>query len=131
MTFPAEPVPDGAFFGPHHFIYPLYIVLLLYFIYMNDDPDSKPISIPFGAGIALFGWFHLWPFYPVTGTIAALIGVLTVIVGATLARDRSPKLRASVVVLGIVALDDWIDHAFHVDTPLSLVFSNYISQYMY
>lgn len=126
MAFPVEPVPDGAFFAPHHFLYPLYAVLTLYVVKLNDDPDSKPVLIPIGAVVALVGWFHFWPFYPVTGAILALVGVFGVIVGGIVHTDVSDRWRVSVIALGLFALEDWIDHGTGIETPVSVLFSDHI-----
>lgn len=48
--FPAENVPDGAIFAPHHF----YV----------------------GVIIAVFSFALVWRYYPVTGATGTLIGLL-------------------------------------------------------
>lgn len=126
MPFPAEPVPDGAFFAPHHFLLPLYVVLIIYLLRLDDDPEERPALILVGVIVALVGWFHFWPYYPKVGTVVALVGVLVVMAGGIVYRDVAPHWRFTVVVLGIVALDDWIDHALPVETPASVMFQEYI-----
>ena len=125
MTFPAEQVPDGSFFLPHHFLYPLYGVLAIYLLKLNDE-EPQPWVIFVSAIIALVGWFHFWPYYHGTGAIIALVGVLGVIGGGLAYSDIPTRWRASVVGLGLFAFDDWVDHALGVDTPVSIIFTEYI-----
>jgi hypothetical protein len=79
MTFPYESVPDGAVFAPHH----LYVGLL----------------------VAGFSFALVWRFYPVTGALGTLLGVL-------------------------VALDDAVSHAFGVWTPLDWVWTVHVAQHI-
>jgi len=65
-----EPIPDGAILAPHHF----YIGIL----------------------ISWFGFMFVWKWYPRTGSILTLVGLL-------------------------IAFDDTIQHAFQIDTPLHYV----------
>lgn len=73
--FPAEEEPDGDVFAPHHF----YI----------------------GMVLALFSFVTVWPYYPVTGAAAVLVGTL-------------------------ILLDDAISHAFGVWTPLDALWKRVI-----
>lgn len=65
--FTPEPVPDGAVLAPHHF----YIGIL----------------------IAWFGFMFVWKYYPKTGSLLTIVGLL-------------------------IAIDDTIQHMFAVKTPL-------------
>lgn len=73
--FPAEQEPDGDAGAPHHF----YVGLL-------------------GAW---FAFQYVWPYYPVTGAVGALVGVA-------------------------VVLDDVLSHAFGIPTPLDEVWHRVI-----
>lgn len=126
MPFPAESVPDGAFFAPHHFLYSLYAVVVVYVLKLHGDQESEPALILVSAAVALFGWFHFWPYYPATGAVVSLVGTLGVIAGGIVHVDVPTRWRAAVVALGLFALEDWIDHALEVDTPASIVFDQYV-----
>lgn len=65
--FTPESVPDGAVLAPHHF----YIGIL----------------------ISWFGFMFVWKYYPKTGSILTLLGI-------------------------VIALDDTIQHMFGIRTPL-------------
>lgn len=65
--FTPEAVPDESVFAPHHF----YI----------------------GVIIAVYAFIFIWQWYPRTGAILCLCGLL-------------------------IALDDALQHAFQIDTPL-------------
>lgn len=131
MSFPAESVPDGAIFAPHHFLYPLYAVLVLYFLKLNDDPERKPALVLVGPVVALVGWFHFWPYYPGTGAIIAAVGVILCIIGGIAHRNVETHWRISIVALCLLSLEDWVDHAFDVDTPASLAFHEYIQPVLF
>ena len=65
-----EAIPDGYVLAPHHF----YI----------------------GVGIAVFGFLFVWRFYPRTGSVLSLLGLL-------------------------IAVDDVIQHITGITTPLEYV----------
>lgn len=65
----------------------------------EDEPDGDvlaPHHFYVGVIAAWFGFMFVWPHYPVTGSIAVLVGLL-------------------------IALDDAIEHATGITTPLELL----------
>ncbi|WP_267643839.1 hypothetical protein [Haloarchaeobius amylolyticus] len=118
MPFPAEPVPDGALFAPHHFLYPLYLVLLCSARKWDLYPRDEPLLVTGSALLGLFGWVHLWRYYPVAGATTCLLAVCGVLVGAAVTTRYGRRYRATVGVLALASLDDAVSHAFGVWTPL-------------
>lgn len=119
--FPAETIPDGALFGPHHFLYPLYAMLFVAARKWDIHPRKEPVLVVASALLALFAWAHLWKYYPVAGATLALVGVCGTIVGGLVTRRYGRRFQLGVVVLGVAALDDAVSHAFGVWTPLDHV----------
>lgn len=127
MVFPAEAVPDGNVFAPHHLTYAL-IALLWAGTYAWDRfTDREPWAVTAGAGAALFAFLFVWPLYPVTGALLTLAGLGAASGG--LLRWRSYWTRP-VFWLGIVlvalAWDDWLSHALGIWTPADAVWNVYI-----
>lgn len=118
MTFPAESVPDGALYAPHHYLYALYLVLFVSARKWDIYPRKEPVVVTGSALAGLFGWVHVWRFYPAAGAIVCLVGALGVIAGGLLTTRYSIRWRLYVVWTGLIATDDAISHAFGVWTPL-------------
>lgn len=116
--FPAETLPDGALFGPHHFLYPLYAMLFVAARKWDIHPRKEPALIVASALVALFAWAHVWKYYPAFGATMALAGVCGTILGGLVTRRYGRRFQLGVVVLGVAALDDAVSHAFGVWTPL-------------
>ncbi|MFC5366042.1 hypothetical protein [Salinirubrum litoreum] len=116
--FPAETLPDGALFGPHHFLYPLYAMLFLAARKWDLHPRKEPVLVVASALLALFAWAHVWKYYPVFGATMALAGVCGTILGGLLTWRYGRRFQIAVVGLGLAALDDAVSHAFGVWTPL-------------
>lgn len=130
MSFPAEAVPDGALFAPHHFLYGCYLALVVCWVVGDDYRHVEPLGVLLGLGLALFGWAHLWRFYPVAGALFVLGGLAV----ATLAVPFGIEISGytvggfyarygwwATVVLGLwlaFAWDDAISHVFGVWTPV-------------
>lgn len=119
--FPAETLPDGALFGPHHFLYPLYAMLFVAARKWDIHPRKEPVLIVASALLALFAWAHVWKYYPVFGATMALAGVCGTILGGLLTWRYGRRFQLGVVVLGVASLDDAVSHAFGVWTPLDHV----------
>jgi len=79
VDLPAEDEPDGNVSAPHHFY--------------------------LGVILASYGFFFVWPTFPLTGASAALIGLL-------------------------IALDDVVSHMFGVWTPLDWAYNSFIRQHV-
>jgi hypothetical protein len=116
--FPAETLPDGALFGPHHFLYPLYAMLFVAARKWDIHPRKEPALIVASALLALFAWAHVWKYFPVFGATMALVGVCGTILGGLVTWRYGRRFQIAVVGLGLAALDDAVSHAFGVWTPL-------------
>lgn len=125
MTYPVEPVPDGAIFAPHHLYVGVLLALLAAATAWDIYPRREPVVVAGGLLAALFGFALTWPYYPVTGATLSLAGLCAALLAA-LFRTRYwsdvPTVARVVVVLGVyIALDDAADHALPITTPLEYV----------
>lgn len=118
MAFPADAVPNGAMFAPHHFLYALYVTLFTCARKWDIYPREEPVLVSGSALAGLFGWAHLWRFYPAVGATVCLLGAAGVALGGVLTTRYGDRWRLSVFWSGLVALDDAVSHAFGVWTPL-------------
>lgn len=121
--FPAEGVPDGAIFAPHHYLWGLYLALLVSLVVWDDYRRREPILTVASIGIALFGWLHVWTFYPALGAGMSLAGTLAASITIGLDEwDAYPLRWRALALLGcLVALDDLASHAFGLWTPLDWI----------
>ena len=122
MSWPAEAVPDGAAFAPHHLTWGALIALLVVFVVADDYARREPLFALVGLTLALFGFLFVWPYYPVTGAALTLAGVTCALGGVLWPGGiwaAYPLRWRLVAVLGVlVALDDAVSHTFGVWTPL-------------
>jgi len=138
-VFPNEAVPDGAVFAPHHYIYGLLLVGLLVAVVWDNYADREPLVAALGVGTGLFGFLSVWPFYPPAGAILALAGpticISSVLLGWTgtavgdVWDDYPVRYRLGVIAFSLVALDDAVEHAFGVWTPLDAAWGAGLSEY--
>lgn len=118
---PAEAVPDGFAWAPHHLTWGLLITLLIVFIVWDDYRRKEPVITTGAVGLALFSFLFIWPFYPVLGALGTLAGV-----SAALAVALAPgewdvyptRYRILAASAALIALDDAVSHAFGVWTPV-------------
>lgn len=141
MTFPAESVPDGALFAPHHAIYAWWAALLVLAILWDDLRHAEPVVVAVLVLVAMFGWYHVWTFYPVAGASMVLGGTLgalawlvlahTVVPDAWTVWDEYPLVYGVVVLLLLlVALDDAVSHALGWPTPLDEIWKRWLYHLM-
>lgn len=120
MTFPAEGVPDGAVFAPHHLI----TGLLAVWVVADNYPRREPLLAIVGAVFALVGFLLVWRWYPGTGAAMTLAGIVLVPTGVCWPGGMwaaYPVRWRLVALLGaLTALDDAASHAFGVWTPLDV-----------
>lgn len=130
--FPAEPIPDGAVFAPHHFTYAVYLAFLLAAVAWDDFRNREPIAVVGSLGFAWFGFIHMWPYYPVWGASMVLLGLSAASVALAHPRwGHWPRwIRIGIAVMVAVAWDDAISHAFGFWTPLDWIFKAYLAGVM-
>lgn len=136
--FPADAVPDGAVFAPHHYIYGVALSLLVVLIVWDNYPDREPLFAALGAGSGLFGFLFVWQYYPVAGALLALLGpcvtIAAIVLGWTGTAvgdvwDNYPtRYRLAAVFFSLVALDDAVEHAFGWWTPLDALWAGGLSE---
>lgn len=137
--FPNELVPDGAVFAPHHYTYAVLLVLLVLATVWDNYPGREPLLAAVGAGVGLFGFLSVWPYYPAPGAILSLAGPVIVVAAVALGSvgtvvggvwdDYPARARIAAGVFAVVALDDAIEHAFGWPTPLDLLWNGYLSDH--
>lgn len=140
MTFPAEAIPDGALLAPHHFIYGCWAALLTLSVLWNDLKRREPIVVAVLICVALFGWYHIWQWYPVTGAVltfvAPLVAITWILTGyffldeMTVWNEYPPIFSIMVIFWLLVALDDVVSHAFGVPTPLDFIWIEFIAEHI-
>ena len=131
--YPHEAVPDGAVLAPHHYIYGLLIVAALVGVVWDNYPDREPLLVALGAGTGLFGFLFVWPWYPPAGASLSLAGPIVCVLAVLLGWVGTPvggvwddyptRYRVGVVLFALVALDDAVEHAFGVWTPLDALWN--------
>lgn len=72
----------------------------------DTEPDGD-VSLPhhfwMGVAVAVFSFWSVWPAYPAVGAVGTLLGLL-------------------------VALDDAVEHAFGIPTPLDQLWSRWLRE---
>lgn len=130
MTFPAERVPDGAVFAPHHLTWGALVALLVVLVVADNYARREPVAALVGLTLALFGFLFVWPFYPATGAAMTLAGVTLALVGVCFPGGiwaAYPLQCRLLALLGVlVALDDAVSHTFGVWTPVDWVWGAYV-----
>ncbi len=133
-TFPADQVPDGAAFAPHHAYIGLLLALLGIALVWDDAAGAEPWISAAALLLASFAFATVWPFYHAAGALLTLAGV-----GIALASTCSPFWslypwigpRGVLLVGAIVALDDVAEHAFGTPTPLDWLWANHLVQHIH
>jgi len=130
VSFPHEAVPDSAIFGPHHLYVGVLVVLAVVWVVSDNYPHREPLLAAVGALVALFAFATVWPYYPPVGALGALAGLTLAAVGILWPGGiwgAYPLRARGLAVVGVaVALDDVIEHAFPVATPLDVLFARVI-----
>lgn len=115
---PAESVPDGSVFLPHH----LYVGFLLVALAALDVVARQrrvPWVVLGGAATALFGFALVWDPYEVIGAGLAGLGVLGAGVGvARVWTDARARTRLCAGLGVVIMADDVVEHSTGVSTPL-------------
>lgn len=134
-TFPADTVPDGAVFGPHHAYIGLLLALLAVAMVWDNAPHKEPLLTAAALLGAIFAFATVWPFYPATGALLTLAGVAVAILGPVFLPFWSSYAwlgPRGVAILGaFVALDDVAEHAFGIPTPLEWLWTTHLAQHIH
>lgn len=126
MSFPVEAVPGGTVLAPHHYSYLMLAALLVALTVWDDHRDREPVVVVASLVAGLVGFMLVWPTQPEVGATLALLAPVPVAVdvlrpGGPWRRPTSPypfKTGALVVLLAVLALDDAVEHALGLPTPL-------------
>ncbi len=126
-NFPYEAIPDGAVFGPHHLYVGVIVLGFAAWVVSDNYPRREPLATAAGALLTLFAFATVWPYYHGTGAALALVGLFVALVGVCWPGGIwavYPRRWRLVAVLGVaIALDDVIEHAFGIWTPLDAGFN--------
>lgn len=83
-SFPAESVPDGNVWFPHHFV--IGVLGALFVVWLLTSDEDKPWLAVGGLLVSVYGWYHVWPSLPITGASLVIVGLMaaTVALGTQL-----------------------------------------------
>jgi len=133
-NFPHDAIPDGAALAPHHAYVGLLLALLAVALVWDDAAGKEPWAVAAGIFVALFAFASIWPYYAATGAVLALFGVAVAVVAPVALQfwQSYPWIGPrGVALLGaLVAVDDVVEHAFGVATPLDWLWQTHIVQYI-
>lgn len=129
-TFPDESIPDGTVFAPHHLYTGVLPVLGSVWMVGDDVPGQEPWVVAGGVVVALVSFLLVWQWYPTVGAALTLLG-LCVALGAVCAPGFWSGYawvghRGLAFLGGLIALDDAIEHAFPVSTPLDWAWTEWL-----
>jgi hypothetical protein len=131
-TFPYEPEPDGAVFGPHHFYLGVLLILLVCWMVYDDDTESKPWIVAGSTLLSVFAFSLTWPYYPTVGALGVILvlGVATTIAVVRPLWWRTGWGARTALFVGLfVAWDDVLSHALGLRTPLDRVWAEHLHPY--
>ncbi len=133
--FPADTIPDGAALAPHHVYVGLLLTLLAIAFVWDDAARVEPWVCAVGVATATFAFATVWPFYPATGAVLALTGVAVALLpplGVQFWTSYAWVGPRGLALLGaVVALDDVLEHALGVATPLDWLWTTHIAQHIH
>lgn len=132
--FPHEAIPDGTVWVPHHYIYLVAAAAFVTLTVWDDYRGREPFLTMAGFLVGLFGFLFMWPTrgYHELGALTALVAPTISL--ATLVNPRGgwarsvanggypTHTRAAAAILAALGLDDAIEHAFGIPTPLDTGF---------
>ena len=132
-TLPVEQIPDASAIAPHHYIIGGFLALIIVFLVQDNYRHKEPYLVLIGVMGGLFGFLFVWEWYPFTGALLSLLGIIIASVG--LFRDlwdQYPKQTQYIAALGLlIMLDDAISHIFGISTPLDALWVNHIIQFVH
>ena len=132
-SFPYEMEPDGAVFGPHHFYLGVLLILLVCWMTVDPESESRPWVVAGATLLAVFAFSLTWPYYPAVGAIGVLV-TLGVATASALFRPfwwRSSPLAHFALLVGLfVAWDDVLNHALGWPTPLDALWAERLHPYV-
>ena len=133
--FPNESVPDGAVFGPHHAYIGVLLALLAMAVVWDNAPQKEPLATAAALLGATFAFATVWPFYSTTGALLALAGIMVAIVALFALPFWNSYAwfgpRGLAILGALIALDDVLEHAFGVPTPLDWLWKAHIVQHIH
>jgi uncharacterized membrane protein len=128
--FPSETIPDGDVLAPHHLYFGVLALLLVAWVVSDDYRDREAWAIAVGALAALVGFTLTWRHYPTVGAAMTLAGLSAALVALTVrpywAAYSWLGFRGAALLAVSIALDDAVEHALGVPTPLDELWSRWL-----
>ncbi|WP_141654135.1 hypothetical protein [Haloparvum sedimenti] len=131
VSFPYHAVPDGTVIAPHHLYIGVLLALLAAAVVWDDSRTDEPVMVVGLLCASLVGFAATWPEWPVVGSLITLAGLAGALVAVSVGPfwrgrhpwivGRRPAVRSLVAVGILVALDDAVEHAVGLPTPLDTV----------
>jgi len=121
VSFPYHTVPDGNAALPHHYMTALLVALVPLLIVWDDHRDREPWLVLLGILGGLTSFALIWPRYPVIGATLTLVFNAVVLLAPlrpTWGEYWPRKHRMTIVLLGLLAADDSVQHALGWVTPV-------------
>jgi len=135
LTFPAEAVPDGNIFGPHHGHMGPIAALIVAWVVSDDLPSQEPVLYVLTVCAAWFAFLFVWPYYHAAGAVLSLVGLLAALVAVLLLPFWADYAwlgwRGAALLAVLVGLDDVVEHAFGLATPLDWLWKAHIVQHIH
>lgn len=129
-AFPHEAVPDGHVAAPHHFYIGVGLLGAVVWVVGDNYRRREPLLAGGGALLALFGFCLTWQWYPVVGAALTLAGLCVALLGVCWPRglwaDYPLRMRLAALLGVAIALDDAIEHAFPIGSPLDWLWMHYL-----
>lgn len=128
--FPHDLVPDGAIFAPHHLYLGALLLLGVCWVVSDNYADQEAWVVATATLAALFGFALTWRYYPTVGAALVLAGLSAALL-AVLTRSYWTGYgwaghRGLALVGVLVALDDALEHALGVPTPLDQLWGRWL-----
>lgn len=123
--FPHDAVPDNAIFAPHHLYIGVILLLVGTLIVWDNQADDPHHTLLTTLGL-LFAFTFIWPYYPLTGALIALMALVILPISLYVESSlwRSHRRAIALTVVGyLIAVDDIVEHAFGIPTPLDWLFT--------
>jgi hypothetical protein len=120
MAFPYHTIPDGNAALPHHYLWAQLACLVPVLIVWDNDRHREPWLVLSAVLAGLVGFGLVWPRYPVIGALLTLAANAVVLIAPLRPtwREWPRKHAVTVVLLGLLAADDSLQHALGLTTPI-------------
>jgi len=123
LVWPVDVIPDATVLAPHHYYIGPLVALFVILHVADDKPDKEPSFTILGVLVALFG-FLTWQWHPIAGATLSHIGALILGISVFLPfmQQYNWQGHRGLLFIGwLVMMDDLIEHAWGIATPLDSI----------